>query len=256
MELYYNNHMTITFLGTNAWFDTETGYTPSVLIDSQKAYIVLDAGNGIYTLDRYIKDAEKPIYLFISHLHFDHITGLHLLNKFHFAQGITLVIPESLQGGFLTVFNPPYMAPYDKLHTKVTIVSVQEGKNSMPVPFEAFKMFHSSTDFGYRFTLEQKVIAYSGDTGICDNERPLAAGADVLIYECSNKPEYPQSSWGHMNPAEAATVAKNAGAKQLCLLHFSPEFYPDAASRKEAEKVAQAIFPNTKAMMDDDQIVL
>lgn len=248
--------MTITFLGTNAWFDTETGNTPSILIDSTEAYIVLDAGNGIYKLDRYIKDTNKPIYLFISHLHFDHITGLHLLNTFHFPQGINIVIPEALVPALTTVFQPPYMAPPDKLHSKITVISVHEGENRVPLPFSVFKMFHSSMDFGYRFTLENKVVAYSGDTGICDNELPLAHEADVLIYECSNEPGHPQSPWGHMNPAEAATIAKNAGAKQLCFIHFSPEFYPDLASRKEAEQVARAIFPNTKAMVDDEQIFL
>ncbi|MFZ2024889.1 MAG: ribonuclease Z [Microgenomates group bacterium] len=248
--------MTITFLGANAWFDTETGNTPSILIDSEKAYIVLDAGNGIYKLDRYIKDTEKPIYLFISHLHMDHISGLHLLNKFHFPQGMSLVVPEVFAPALTIVFQPPYMAPPDKLNLKVTVVPIHEGENSVPLAFSAFKMFHSSMDFGYRFTLENKVIAYSGDTGICDNELPLAHEADVLIYECSNEPGHPQSPWGHMNPTEAATVAKNAGAKQLLLMHFAPNLYPNLESRKEAENVARAIFPYTKAMVDDDQIVL
>lgn len=248
--------MKITFLGTSAWYDSETGYTPSVLIDSEHAYIVLDAGSGIYTLDKYITDATKPIYLFISHLHFDHITGLHLLNKFRFAQGINIVIPEVFVPAFTIMFQPPYMAPPGGIKSKVTVIPIHEGENDTPIPCSAFKMFHSSTDFGYRFSLENKVIAYSGDTGVCENELPLAKDADVLLYECSNEPGHPQSPWGHMNPAEAATVAKNAGAKRLCLLHFSPEFYPDFASRKEAEKVAQAIFPNTKAMTDEEQFTI
>ena len=248
--------MTITFLGTNAWFDTETGNTPSILIDSKEAYIVLDAGNGIYKLDRYIKDTEKPIYLFISHLHMDHISGLHILNKFRFSQGINIVVPEVFVSALTIVFQPPYMAPPDKLHSKIIVVPIHEGENSVPLSFSAFKMFHSSTDYGYRFTLENKVIAYSGDTGICDNELPLAHEADVLIYECSNEPGHPQNPWGHMNPAEVATIAKNAGVKQLCLMHFAPNLYPNLESRVEAEKVAKAIFPNTKAMVDDEQIFL
>jgi len=38
--------MKIHFLGTNGWFDSETGGTPCTLIDSEEAYIVLDAGSG------------------------------------------------------------------------------------------------------------------------------------------------------------------------------------------------------------------
>jgi len=59
----------IFFLGTNGWFNTETGVTPCILIDSKEAYIVLDAGGGIYKLNQHITDTKKPIYLFISHLH-------------------------------------------------------------------------------------------------------------------------------------------------------------------------------------------
>ena len=57
----------MTFLGTNGWYSSKTGLTPCVLIDSKEGYIVLDAGEGIQKLDKYITDDKKPIYLFLSH---------------------------------------------------------------------------------------------------------------------------------------------------------------------------------------------
>ena len=77
--------MKITFLGTNGWYPTATGDTPCILIETKEHYIVLDAGNGIYKLDRYITE-NKPISLFISHFHIDHTSGLHTLAQFHFSQ--------------------------------------------------------------------------------------------------------------------------------------------------------------------------
>ena len=79
----------VIFLGTNGWYDTATGNTVCVLIDAPEAYVVLDAGTGLYKLDQYIKDRKKPIYLFLSHFHFDHIIGLHAMAKFRFKQGMT-----------------------------------------------------------------------------------------------------------------------------------------------------------------------
>ena len=82
--------MKIVFQGTNGWYDTHTGNTLCTLIESQTAFIVLDAGNGIRKLNKYVND-RKPIYLFLSHFHLDHIIGLHVLNKFNFTQGLTII---------------------------------------------------------------------------------------------------------------------------------------------------------------------
>jgi len=36
--------MKITFLGTNGWYDTDCGNTICTLLETTKAYILLDAG--------------------------------------------------------------------------------------------------------------------------------------------------------------------------------------------------------------------
>lgn len=248
--------MTITFLGTNGWFDTETGVTPCILIDSELAYIVLDAGNGIYKLDRYITDTKKPIFLFISHLHLDHISGLHILNKFSFPQGMTIYVPKGLGNSLRTILNEPYTLSLEKLKTKTTMMELSEGKHTIPCLVTCIPLFHSPQNFGYRFTIEGKIIAYSGDTGICDNSMKFAKNADLLIHECSFEPGYPKSAWGHSTPEEAAQLAHDVQVKQLVLTHFDPQFYPTIEKRKEAQKVAQSIFPESHAVVDDETISL
>jgi ribonuclease BN (tRNA processing enzyme) len=79
--------MQVIFLGTNGWYDTTTGTTCSVLVQSEEFDIIFDAGNGIAKADQYITQ-EKPVFLFISHLHIDHIAGLHTLVKFRFQKGL------------------------------------------------------------------------------------------------------------------------------------------------------------------------
>jgi ribonuclease BN (tRNA processing enzyme) len=39
--------------------------------------------------------------------------------------------------------------------------------------------------FGYRVECDDGVIAYTGDTSLCDALVPLAQGADVFVAECS-----------------------------------------------------------------------
>lgn len=244
--------MKIIFFGTNGWFDTKTGVTPCLLIDSKEAYIVLDAGNGVYKLDRYITDFKKPLYLFITHLHFDHIFGIHILSKFYFPQGMGIYVPQGMRAPLMRIFRHPFVVPPEKFRTKTDILELPEGKNAFPFGFEYFKLFHSSLNFGYRFTVEKKSIAYSGDTGICKNSIPFARNADVLIHECSNEPGHISTTkWGHVNPQVVATFAKEAHVHQLLLTHFNPYLYPTLLARRKAEKVAKAIFPKTRVMMDD-----
>ncbi len=64
--------MKIVFLGTNGWYDSPRGNTVCILIETDEASILLDAGNGLYKADRHIVP-EKPVHLFISHTHLDHI---------------------------------------------------------------------------------------------------------------------------------------------------------------------------------------
>ena len=90
--------MKVIFLGTNGWYDTDTGNTICTLINSEKYHIILDAGNGIYKADRYIHD-DLPVYLFLSHFHLDHIEGLHVLNKFRFSQGLRIFGQKGHQTG-------------------------------------------------------------------------------------------------------------------------------------------------------------
>ena len=248
--MYYNSAMTITFLGTNGWFDTDTGKTPCILIETKTAYIILDAGDAIYKVEQYITDEEKPIYLFISHLHLDHIFGLHILNKFHFPQGMHIIVPEGTLQPLKMFFNQPFTNTPEEMATHVDFMEVAEGEYTEPFHFSCFKMFHSSLNFGYRFMIEDKIISYSGDTGICDNSVPLALDADVLIHECSYESGHAKSAWGHVNPEEVATLAIQAHVKRLLLTHFTA--FRD--TRQDNETAAKKIFPNVISMKDDQQI--
>lgn len=109
--------MKVTFLGTNGWYDTVTGNTCSVLVQSEKYDIIFDAGNGIAKADRYITQ-KKPVYLFISHLHIDHIAGLHTLVKFRLQQGLHICTQRERYQTFmrLSVSRSPYHFPVSPIH--------------------------------------------------------------------------------------------------------------------------------------------
>lgn len=242
----------VTFLGTNGWYTTETGNTVCTLIDSPKAYIVLDAGNGIYKLDQYIKDNQKPIYLFLSHLHLDHSEGLHILAKFaHFNQVINILCPKEDVVNLKKLMDQPYSVPPKLLKTKVKIAVVHLGQNmKFPFNLQVEELSHSVKCLGFRFEIDEKVITYCTDTGICAGMRKVAHDADLLIAECSIKTGDLNIFWPHLSPKDSAELAKELGVKKLMLTHFVANVFPEKKDRKEAEIQAREIFQNSFAAYD------
>lgn len=246
--------MKIRFLGTNGWYDTKTGNTLCVLIETKAAYVVFDAGGGFYKLDRFVKK-DKPVYLFLSHFHLDHTVGLHALNKFRFKRGLDVYGPPGLKRFFKDVIKKPYTIGLLDLSMKVRLHEISQ-KAVMPKGLSWAPLVHSTTSYGYRLETEGKIVAFCTDTGICDNYYTLAKGADLLISECSLRPGQYNRKWPHLNPAEAAIAASEAKVKRLALIHFDAYFYPDFKIRQKAQQVARKIFKKSFVCYDDRNIKL
>lgn len=240
--------MQLTFLGTNGWYDSATGNTPSALLETKDYYIIFDAGFGIAKADQYMK-ADKPVFLFISHFHIDHVCGLHTLPKLNFKKGLTVFGGSNLKKVFKTLVNSPFTAPVKSLSYPVQLVPLKEGAYKKPFNFSCKKLKHTDGAMGYRLEIEGKTIVYCSDTAVCKNDLLLAQDADVLIHECAFMPGE-TSTWGHTNPEEAAGLAVQAKVKKLVLTHFDAARYDTLAVRKKSEAVAKAIFLNTIAATD------
>lgn len=247
--------MKITFLGTNGWYATNTGNTICILIETKDCFIVLDAGDGFYKLDKYIK-SDKPIYLFLSHFHLDHIVGLHCKNKFDFKQGVKIYGQKGSKDILNEVINEPFtLGLKDKrVGFNIEVYELPEQANNLPFFVEVKPLFHWSLCLGFRFKLEDKIISYCIDTGPCENLIDLAKNADLLITECSFKIGEYYKDLQHLNPETAAKIGQEAKVKKLVLAHFDAFRYQTLEQRKKAEEFAQRTFPNTIAAIDDMQI--
>lgn len=246
--LMAKNSIKVHFLGTNGWYDTETGNTICVLIETPNEYVVLDAGNGIYKLDRYIK-TKKPIHLFLSHFHLDHIAGLHILAKFKFKQGINIYVQKGTIELIRSFIDRPFTAPIRILPTKVRIYEFPRWVKALPLR-------HVERCFGFRFNFNGKIVSYCPDTGTCKNALLLAQNADLLIAECALKAGQFDGKWPHLNPVSAAEIAKNAGAKKLALVHFDAAVYRSRKDRDRAQNIARKIFPRVFAARDGQSIAV
>ncbi len=247
--------MKIIFLGTNGWFDTKTGNTVCALIKADTCNIILDAGFGLAKAGRYL-DAKKPTAIFLSHLHLDHIVGLHVLAKFKFPKGLVIYAPKSALKSLRAFIAQPFTVPLRSLPFKVKITGASKKMRFAGIKINSLKLVHSSDCLGYRFQCHGKTIAYCTDTGSCGNILRLAQNADLLISECALQKGQDHGGWPHLDPEQAALLAKKANVRRLVLTHFDAENHPDKKDRSIAQKHARKIFRKSIAAVDGLTITL
>lgn len=126
----------------------------------------------------------------------------------------------------------------------------------MPVDIKYRQLLHSGVCYGYRVFAEGKTISFCTDTGPCKALDLLARGADLLIAESSLAPGEVGKNWPHLNPEQAASLAKNSKVKRLVLAHFDAGVYLANKDRMLAQKIARTIFGNTVAAKDGLSIMI
>ena len=98
-----------------------------------------------------------------------------------------------------------------------------------------------------------RVLAICGDTSPCDAAVELARDADLLVHEATfgERRREMAAERGHSTAAQAAEVARRAGAARLVITHFSARYQQDGDETVDdllAE--ARAVFPHTEAAHD------
>jgi ribonuclease Z len=101
--------------------------------------------------------------------------------------------------------------------------------------------------------LPGRVVALCGDTLPCDAAVELARGADLLVHEATFGEGRRQMAAlrGHSTAAQAAEVARRAGARRLVITHFSAR-YQEGGEETVGDLLAEAraVFPATEAAHD------
>lgn len=151
-----------------------------------------------------------------------------------------------------------------ELHRSGKFLPEQARSLSIPEPFWSRLQRGEAVTFDGRTILPEQVlgparkglkVVFSGDTTACPSLLEAARDADLLLCEATygeNDQAALAADHGHMNFAQAGTIAAQANAKRLWLMHYSqmvetPETYlPNA----------QAAFPNAVAGADGMQLTL
>ncbi|HET9874587.1 MAG TPA: cyclic nucleotide-degrading phosphodiesterase [Mycobacterium sp.] len=205
--------------------------------------LVIDFGGGVLgTLQRHIDPGE--VHVLLSHLHADHcldLPGLFVWRRYHPSPpvGKAVMYGPSDTWSRLGAASSPYGGEIDDF---TDIFDVRHWVDGEPVTFGAVTVepklvCHPTESFGMRITDSSgALLAYSGDTGLCDAVVELARGADVFLCEASWTHSDQRPCNLHLSGTEAGRAATAAGVRELLLTHIPPwTSVEDVISEAKAE---------------------
>jgi ribonuclease Z len=231
----------LLLLGTGCSL-TDGSREPTMLaVRGADSTILVDCGaNPVRQLQRLSVPLASIDRLILTHSHPDHTSGFPLLVEMLWLAGRSTPLPvhappdtadlmrrvfsqwdtSDWKGLFALEWHPvPQEFGALVVRTHEYDVTAAPGRHSVPV-------------MGVRFEAVQggAVIAYSADGEPSDGVRLLAKNADLLVHEATG------TFAGHSTAEGAATLAREAGAKRLVLVHLAPLANDLEAQRQAATR--------------------
>ena len=229
--------MRVTLLGTGTLVPRPDRASPGLVVEVGGELVLVDPGPGsIRRLADLKFDFRELDAVGITHRHPDHtIDLLHLFFATRYAPGDRRTKP-------LTIFGPPGLSDFidtlTRAHAEWTqaetyerpIVEIAPGSSLERGRYRVRteEMKHLKTSLGFRFEEQGTVLAYTGDTEVCDEAVALGKDADLFLIECSGHKQYP----GHLTPEGVADILNRARPKRTVLVHIYPD--PDEESLARA----------------------
>jgi ribonuclease BN (tRNA processing enzyme) len=224
----------LTVLGSAAaWSESRCRPSSSYIVEADGAALVLDLGQGALSALFEHRDPSTVTAVAISHMHADHHVDLvPLRNVLRFGypepRSVDLFVPQELR------------ARYDVFLGEDDYLELLPGPDLMagvhevgPFLLQAHPVTHAEKSHAFRVTLaaepEAPGLVYSGDCGVADDLVPLVRPGDTLLCEAFWSTLDPIPAAMHLTAAQAAGVARAAGAGELILTHILDAHDPAAA---------------------------
>lgn len=229
--------MKLTVLGSgSAIFNpkAEYRYPAAHLVETKNTKILLDAGLGV--LPQITKlgltVADIPV-IAVTHFHADHcnLTPLMQLYFLHSKYmggdkpNLHILGPKGIIERAKLSFDQSGFSYADDFEPNVNITYTEYEDSSAihlnkDITLIPYKTAHYTLDaYALRVETPEGVIAYSGDSAASDGLVTCAQNVDLFLCEAFVATDKP-SDLGHVNPKDAAELAKKAGSKKLVLTHY------------------------------------
>ncbi len=174
--------------------------------------------------------------VFVTHLHGDHTAGwpfllLHLMLRDRRTRALEVLGPpdtaENLAAQARLAYGALLAEPAFELNHRVLPVEVcRDIEIARGLTLDTYPMEHHPSSIGYRFAIDGRTVAVSGDTAWCPALEALANGSELLIVECSSvEPE----DLPHVSLRELRERRERLAAPRVVLTHLTDAVAADLA---------------------------
>ena len=239
------------------------GNTSCVSITADDKILILDAGTGIRNLgSAIISKPDLEIFVIVTHSHWDHIQGfpfftpiyqpnrpVHMFPTLHKKNVVLASLIDQMDGAHFPI------TP-DQVPSNFNFVTENplEFLESNGFHLEMVPMNHPGKAFGYKITIDDKIICYFTDNEIdppyeksieLNELTNQCRNADILIHDAQyTEDDMPlKHGWGHSLISQVTELGKSAEVKNLVYYHHDPERTDDLLD-KELEKAVKTLKEN------------
>ena len=222
--------MRLTVLGRSPASPNPGEACAGYLLEGNGSRVLLDIGPGVVAqlLMRHHPDELDAVV--ISHMHADHMLDLVTLRYVYpwrarpHDQRLRVILPPGSADQMLElakgVGNARHFEDSFRLSEHDGSGAFACGSLSL-LPIETQ---HYIRCWGFRIEADGRRFAYTADTAPCGGLTELADSADLLLSEATlhdlDEDAAPPEPRGHLLPAEAGAVARDAGTRRLLLTHL------------------------------------
>ncbi|WP_281561600.1 MBL fold metallo-hydrolase [Thalassomonas sp. RHCl1] len=213
------------------------GNTPCIHLDTgEDFHLVLDSGTGIIPLGEQLVKDNKPIYLLLSHNHWDHIQGFPFFKpayqknrQIHILPGLTrpmqprailnqmtgslFPVPSGQLGADIRVMASP--AP----HTPISIGELTITRRILNHPGGGSAYLIDNQQHRFAYITDNELFPPGPVNTSLEQWQEFTRELDLLIHDAQYFPDdFPaKSGWGHTCYESVIELAIAAGVRHLCL---------------------------------------
>jgi len=224
----------LLFLGTGTAFNDDGRLSAGLLVDrGAHASFLVDVGPTVLVgLARAGRDPAAIDRLFVTHLHGDHTAGwpfllLHLVFRGRRTEPFHVHGPPGTRETLERLVRSCYREvderrAFDIVYDEIEVAEFTDHDGGPGVRFGGVPVDHHPTSLAYRFDLAvgptTTRIAVTGDTRWCAGLEAIAAGADLLVTECTG---IERGAQAHLSLDEIRASRARLGARRIVLVHLT-----------------------------------
>jgi ribonuclease BN (tRNA processing enzyme) len=222
--------MRLTVLGRSPARPNPGEACAGYLIEGGGARLLVDIGPGVVAQLLRQGHPDELDAVVISHMHPDHMLDLVTLryvypwrSRAHDERLRVIVPPGSTEQLTDLARGVGSRKHFDDAFR----LSEHDGRSAMTfgrMSLTPVETQHYIPCWGFRAEADERLIAYTADTGPSEALLDLATDADLLVSEATlrsvDEDAAPPQPRGHLLPAEAGDAARAAGARRLLLTHL------------------------------------